>query len=323
MSEKSLREYTQIEEIAAAIKWEKLSAVKKQILQSKLAEMLLRKIHLGEFSQAADVHKNLCDAPGYSQYDGELFTAAFISSLKAFGKLDETTGKPIPFLKLFRSHYQVKSQGLFQRKKEENTHETAIKKAAISSWLHKTAKKHGSSAVGAVSQHVRNVLNYDKVRLFLQTIGASAQELADFDALWHTVYVSSDEIPNSDDGAAYTQSDTRSQDEYLQRERVLTGLIRRIERAFQFIRNEDLKKYTKIYISLKILEYLQEGSHCLELQDYVDPDFYQYYTALQAKGLQAERTDELLASFFHKAPDTIRKKRKQVEQFLIQVSSER
>ena len=328
---RKVSELNDIETLADTIKNKKLSPVKKQILQSKLASILLKKINLGQFSDPEDGQENI-DAQksseelrNFANYNSKAFAKAFKSSFEKYGMRDKKTDKLIPFIQIFLSHYSLKKRDIQKDRLEEQAYVgTDMQKDAVKLFLENAAKKH-NLPVSDVNENVKNVLNYNKANQYLIDIGATEDELENFYKVFYFNYVQQDEQPagKEGDGISYA-SDKVAPEQYSQSTVILLNLTDNITRALSddsLQKDPTLKKYVKYFIYSKILLYLADGNHCLELEEFLDDEFKSHFKNYAPDELRQMDVYEMIAAATGNQLRTVTKKRKDIENFLLKIYS--
>lgn len=318
----------QIEQLAKEITSGSLKAVKKQICITKLSNLLLAEVNR---QLAAEMeHSQNTTLPETDKYDSIAFAKAFRETLtNTYGKVDEKTGGTIPFLKLFRARYNLKLKTaqkdfLFNK----NPEQTKLRKTYTADFLGKMADKYGLAKDERKKLLNFNELNDSRCISFLQHIGASAEDIAEYNTISQTTYRESLEPMNenmAEKAPASLQVIQQTLQEFSQKEQFREVLLDLLDKAKAMAPKESQQKTIEPFlpycITLKVIgEYGYESQALNLFGDYMDLSLWQYCRAL-AWNTKTPKASELLSIYLSLRPDTVRKKMSIVKSFLLKVQS--
>lgn len=315
----------QVERLAEAIKFGNLSATRKQLTMTKITSLLLEIVNGKLFSQMQQGESD--QLLGTENYDGNAFYKAFTETLTyGYGKIDENTTKRIPFLRLFWNRYQLKlKQARQDAWREQNPENAALRAEHVKTFLKKVARCKGIAEDVIANALQFNMLNYQKGRTFLVSIGAP--EYVDayqdvFDKTYtQSMYTQERETEKT---AVSTVYEKQTYEEFAAKEVQLTYVLDLLDEAktkmLQERQAKILQQYIDLYITIRIFEtYGVDAEKMPALQDHIDTTLWAFCCAHYRKKAKLK---DILAAYLQIQPDTVRKKISIVQKFLVKVQSE-
>lgn len=316
-----------IDELACAIKFDFKEYRKTELIRYKsdLAAIMLKKIHLGEFSanEKGDLKKDdqLSQNWKINDYNGEVFTKAFKSALENYGKLDEKTGERIPFERIFISHYTIKKpQVKVDRYKENNYNvEIKLKTNAIKLLLQQQAKELANKRL----PDDLKIEKFDDCVVFLRSLNADVEatekainKLTD---LYMDRYVQRVRpVLGENEDEEISMADFAGQEQV--REAVVDKIAYGLDKALSDISNfkdKSLEQYACYYITMKIiLRYKINGFNNQIIDEYVDKDLEKLYFEKYSQYEDEKYVKDIVADYTGKRPDTVRKKLDKVKKLI-------
>lgn len=318
----------QIEQLAKEITSGTLTTVKKQLYKTKLMNFVFEEVHKKIVEKLN--HPQGRTLPETDKYDGKAFDTAFRETLTyTYGKADEQTGETIPFLKLFRARYTLK---LKTAQKEllasQNPEQSGLREAHTREFLTKMADKYGLPKDERKKLLAFNVLNDQRCMAFLQHIGASPDDMDEYTAISQTTYQEALEPMMESTGETSPESlqvGQQTLQKFTQKERICEALFGLLDEAKamapRVAQHKTIEPFLPYFITLKVIgEYGYDKRALTLFGDYMDGDLWQYCKAL-AWNTKTPPINDLLSQYLSLRPDTIRKKMKIVQSFLLKVNS--
>lgn len=318
----------QIELLAKEITSGTVAAVKNQIYKTKLMTLVFEEVH----EKIVEKLNNSYDTtlPETDTYDGKAFDTAFRETLTyTYGKVDEKTGETIPFLQLFLARYKLKlktAQKEFLASK--NPEQSGLREAHTKEFLTKMADKYGLTKDERNKLLAFNALNDQRCIQFLQYIDASPEDIDEYTAISLATYREALEPMLESTGETSPESlqvGQQTLQEFTKKEQLREGLLNLLDKAKAMAPNvsqhKTVEPFLPYFITLKVIgEYGYDRKALTLLSDYMDSALWQYCKAL-AWNTKEPPSKDLLSQYLSLRPDTIRKKMKIVQSFLLKVNS--
>ena len=245
-----------------------------------------------------------------SRFDNLYFTEAFVAALANYDKKNPE----MPFLNFFISYYNTKAMGLkFDKIAQENPETFAERLHAMKALIEKIGKTEGLD----YKDYKNNLryLNKDKILATLDTWGVAEKYRDAVEAVMEHNKITYLDAPKN------TGDDTDAQNPY-----DILPDIKREDTHLQLLLADIIEKsyvISKIH-KLYPLNHCEWSGNLYENYDAVIPVVFSVYleqgyiSYYEAQKLWDILANELLGAYLNYAPDTIRKKRKQLEAINLQ-----
>jgi len=302
--------YAEIEKVAFTLKFAVLNDVKRDALERSLAPLILKALHLPEFAGMGEVKDTLLeDGRGYDRYSSDAFPKAYNYAREAYGKLDEKTGKLIPFMQLFNYAYNLKASDILREKiKERDFANHGVKEVKMRSLLNKVTKRQAEPIeLGRI-----NVMNLESVKAQLKQMSAEEQDFAEAEQIMSTNYVESDTAVNENgENIAGVVSDRMALQDYERTDRNALLIADRMESVLAAIKSPNLKKYASYYLTINVNGFGLSASSRFYLRHLMDKDLEDYMNYEAG----CEDSTTMLANYLGLERETVRKNLKKVEAY--------
>lgn len=318
-----------IEELAQAIKFDASIYTTVELLRYKsdLAAKLLNEIHLGAFAKSSfeeiDYHNTqLEENYQYKKYSGESFTKAYKSSLEDYGKLDEQTGERIPYIKLFRSHYNFKKLDINSEKLKEQHEKNELKLVTQKLKLYLNTLLKNLNKENLPEQFLYSKKNVIKVIKDLNLEENKEQKIIDdIEQIYilNKVERVSGVIEENERGEqkAPDQFIKKSFENTINDSHIIDAFCFLVDKLYKEIEDNSLKQYVQYYITMKIiLKYKLQGNINFYIDEYVDKDLEAFYYKKCSHYKEEKYIKDIIADYIGKKPDTVRKKIDRIQKII-------
>ena len=275
--------------------------------------------------------KLLTESYRYEEYDGIAFTKAYKSALEKYGMLDEKTGERVPFIVIFRSHYNFKKRDIKKEKLKERSYKVEVKLKAdvIKLFLEQQIKTLGNEKIPkdfkfSFENAVEFIMSLDADKESKENV---IQRLTDLYTNSYMKRVSG--LTTEDDDGNKQENNEFEQTAFgndVEKERNIDKLCYLIDILFKEMENNKLKQYARYYITMKIiLKYKIFGNNNWAINYYIDKDLERFYYEKYSDYTDEKYIKIIIAEYVGKASDTVRKKidavKKIIQNNLLKVAS--
>jgi len=244
------------------------------------------------------------------EYCGKAFAASYAFAWRHYGEIDQQTGKPAAFLKLFNIMYKKKAgdiiaENVLNQNPGENRYKATKLRELFREALLETNYQHEVPRF--------NVLSKTAMQQQLKTIGASKRYFDKLDEITDETHVISHDLYAENGEIDRDSSDTTVYLEDTYADLAVENLLSRIEQLQEKCKSLPDKAVGKnliFYVTLKAREYLKTGNRkrVMLLSDYIDKDLLRY-----AYEHESANDSEIFAEYMGQEYNTARKKLRKVE----------
>ena len=305
MKKQNILKAQQVETLAAQLLNPTLTSSARDVLVNRLTQAFMAYKGWTGFDGAHFCEgETLEQSFGYGAYSGRVLFEAIDFAVRTYGKVSRNTGKVIPFCQLVNSALKLKAPDVVKEKLDDREAEDQrAKEAAVKAFLRRLCKEKGYPAPALKF----NVLNKEAVTRFLETIGASEQDLALAMYLIESKLVVSDNfnMDDEDDNNVVNVSNLQAYRDFQASEVHLDGAFDTIHRTLVKAGPSKEGKALKQLLTYHCVDQGAEGNLnvVMFLKDDLDPDFQKFLRSYAG----VPKDDRAIVAFTGKKLDTVQK----------------
>lgn len=339
------KDEARIEELAYDISFGNLNKTRRDVCWTELLSLLMqvdffieesgkkRKINFRREAAAfrnaqstvQDAHDVRGKASSLFYYDGEILAKALKSSFEKYRQPENHQH----FLQIFRAHIFTKMLGIKQTHTIAQTgaEEQRAKRVWIREFLNHAAKVLGQEHVARKNKSNEfdfEILSRDKSIAYLKRIGADEEMIKNFEELFSEKHVVKNEVPMEEGNEIRYRADTHVTEDHTANEVTVMKITDIVDKGMEAAckGNYRLLPFIRYYFTLHFFEQIGTQNYVLYymIQPYIDEYLLSFCKEYWC-GKTLKKQD-ILARYLHLEPDTVRKRLKSVEKFLLQVQAD-